>query len=179
MDGQVFGEYQGTVNMQLPTIFSISCSASVLLVILMVLTGCEDLDKKTTATSSQPVNTTTTAKPTTPATIPPEKIELFDGVMRRSNDRVVTGDLMRPLWIVSGRIRNYSGEDLAHLQLQIHIFQRRNEGNGTLRDEASLDFETDIPAGTVGAFSRQVQLLPPQNAWDWDWVVIEARAKTR
>jgi hypothetical protein len=52
-------------------------------------------------------------------------------------------------------------------------------GTGTLQDEANLDLEIDIPAGGVGSFSRQVQLLPPQNAWDWDWVVIEARAKTR
>jgi hypothetical protein len=151
----------------------------IFVLLLVLLIGCDDVDK-TTSTDPQPVTSSAPATPTTPApaTIPQEQIELFDGSMARSNERILTGDL-RPLWIVSGRIRNYSGEDLAHLRLQVHIFERRNEGNGTLRDEANLDLETDIPAGGVGSFSRQVQLLPPPKAWDWDWVVVEARTKTR
>jgi hypothetical protein len=153
------------VNTRQPRTFSVLGSAIVLLSVVLI--GCEDVGK-TNSTDSQSVTSSapTPTKPA-PATIPQEQIELFDGSMVRSNERILTGDL-RPLWIVSGRIRNHSGEDIAHLRLQIQIFERQNEGNGTLRDVANLDFETDIPAGVVGSFSRQVQLLPPQKAWDWN-----------
>jgi len=146
----------------------------IVLLLVLVLCGCDHLDKNATVTGSAPASSTALAKAIAPpAAIPAEQIEMFDMVMQRSDARVLTGDL-RPFWIVSGRIRNNSGEHLSKLQLRIYIKARGNTEE--VQDEANLHLEADVSPGGVGSFSRNIQILPPQKAWDWTYEVVEARS---
>ncbi len=153
---------------------SIVC-ATILLLISLPFNGCDSLDKNTRTTSPEPQSLTAPKKPPTPASISPEQIELFDVTMQRLDQTALAGDL-RPFWKVSGRIRNNSREYLGSLLLRIYVTER---GRTQIQDEANLHLETDISAGSVGSFSRQIQLLPPQKAWSWTYEVVEAHAKAQ
>ena len=155
-----------------PAILRFVCSAIVLLMSLLFI-GCDYVDKNTN-TNPAPQPSTPPTQAAVPVKIPVQQIELFDASMRRSNQIALSGDL-RPYWIVSGHIRNNSGEYLSDLQLRVYIHVR---GSTEAQDEANLHIETDISPGSVGSFSREIQILPPQKAWDWSYEVVEARAKS-
>jgi len=141
---------------------------------MLLGSGCDTAQRDNASTKSEPAPTSTTeTKRTEAAEIWPKQIEVFDASMRRSDTRMMTGDL-RPIWVVSGRIKNNSPQQLAEVLLRITVVKR-----GTVEpvDEADLRLDTDIAPLGVSSFSRNVQLLPPQQAWEWDLEVIKGRAK--
>jgi hypothetical protein len=144
--------------------------AILLVVLIRAWGGCDYLDKKTTIGPESPASSK--AQPAAP--IPVDQVELFDTVMQHSDERMLTGDL-RPVWIVSGRIRNNSMEYLGELHLRIHITPRGSTDE--VLDEANLVIETDISPGSAESVSRKIQILPPQKAWEWTYEVVDARTE--
>lgn len=108
-----------------------------------------------------------------PAVVDPNSIYLFDGNMERSSAFRLEGDL-RPLWIVSGRIRNDSATELKSVTVKISIISSASSNE---LDTAQLTVDSDIPPGSVVSFKRGVQLLPPSSGWRWSWTVTEAVPK--
>jgi hypothetical protein len=141
---------------------------------MLTLGGCDDLASNSRATKPQAPSPTASVQPISPPTISPSQLELFDGSLQRLAERALTGDL-RPFWLVSGRIRNNSSKMLSEVRIRIYINLRGKPGD--VEDEAVIDIPTDISPASVGSFSRKIQLLPPQEAWEWDWTVDDARVK--
>lgn len=144
-----------------------------LVLIFLQSSSCDYLDKNTTTTN--PESQTLPQKPPKAPAIAPEQIELFDTVMQRLDERALTGDL-RPFWKISGRIRNNSDQRLGGLLLRVYVIER---GGTEIQDEVNLRLETDISSRSVGSFSRQIQLLPPQKPWSWNYEIVEAHVKER
>jgi len=116
--------------------------------------------------------------PAAPPAIKPFMIYPFDMTMRRSSAFRIDGDL-RPIWNVSGRIRNNSDVDVKSVSIRIEVTQKAIDklGNATnsVVDSATLVIDMDIPADSVGSFSRTIQLMPPPDAkWTWNYDVIKA-----
>ena len=93
--------------------------------------------------------------------------------MVRSKTFRLDGDL-RPFWIVSGRIRNHSALELRNVTFKISINSRATSSEV---DTANLAIDTDILPGSIGSFSREIQILPPNGGWDWSYAVIRAVPK--
>ncbi len=118
--------------------------------------------------------------PVAPPAIKPFMIYPFDMTMRRSDAFRIDGDL-RPIWIVSGRIRNNSEVEVKSISIRIEVTHKAidklgNSTNGVV-DATTLIINMDIPADSVGSFSRTVQLMPPAGSWDWNYDVIKAEPK--
>jgi hypothetical protein len=139
------------------------------LAVLLFIFGCDQFQD--TSKTATPAPVPVENKP--PATINPELVELFDGVMQRSTAIQLSGDL-RPIWIVSGRIRNNSFSELASVSIQINITSR---STSETVDGAVLVVDTDIPSGSVGSFSREVHILPPNGGFDWTYEITKAVPK--
>jgi hypothetical protein len=154
---------------------AINCSMLPLLMVL-VLVGCDESLRPATKQPEPVTATPSSPKPTEPLPIAVDEIELFDGMAHPSEERALTGDL-RPVWIVSGRIRNSSSKELGGLRVRFFVTARGKPEE--IEDETILDFPTDILPSSVGSFSRKIQLLPPRGAYDWDWKVIDAYQKAR
>jgi hypothetical protein len=135
--------------------------------ILCVLVACGPVQD--TAPKSIPANT---AK-ATPTTINPQLIELVDGKMERSKAFRIDGDL-RPIWTVSGRIKNWSPWDIKSVTIRIDISSR---GSSQVVDQATLQIDADIPSESIGSFSREIQILPPNTAWQWSYEVVNVVPK--
>jgi hypothetical protein len=111
-----------------------------------------------------------------------KKIYLRDLELRRSDTRAITGDL-RPYYVVSGRIQNYTGETLGGVAIRI-LVESRGSLDSTSRDynehwllfdQADISIKGPIPDLSTKGFSQQVQLLPPTGEpWTWEADVIEA-----
>ncbi len=119
-------------------------------------------------------------KVTTPPlpALAPSKIKTFmiypfDLVMRRSNAFRIDGDL-RPIWIVSGRIRNNSDVEVKSVSIRIQITSKTKDEDKVV-DATTLTIDTDIPPDSVSSFSRTVQLMPPNTEWNWNYDVINAK----
>jgi hypothetical protein len=114
-----------------------------------------------------------TAEIKTPAKIDTDLIGTFDMTMKRSTAFRMDGDL-RPIWIVSGRIRNLSDVEVKSVSIRIEIDLK---GEPTSVDSTILTVDTEIQPHSVGSFSRSIQLMPPDKAWEWDYNVVKAVAK--
>ncbi len=108
-----------------------------------------------------------------PATIDPLLIELVEGNMRRSTAFRIDGDL-RPVWTVSGRIRNHSSSELKSVSLKIQI---QAKSTADVVDENVLVVDTEIPPGSISSFSRDIQIMPPDIPWAWNYHAVKAIAK--
>ena len=93
--------------------------------------------------------------------------------MERSKSFRIDGDL-RPIWIVSGRITNYSPDELKSVTIQIEILKKSDQSSV---DQASITVDADIPSVATVGFSREVQLLPPDVPWNWSYFVTKAAPK--
>jgi hypothetical protein len=134
---------------------------------LLLIVGCgpvEDTPPKPVPTKEASVS---------PATINPQLIELVDRKMQRSKTFRLDGDL-RPFWIVSGRINNYSPVELKSVTIRIDVTSR---ASSQVVDQATLQIDTEIPSGSIGSFSREIQILPPDTGWDWSYDVVKVVPK--
>lgn len=93
--------------------------------------------------------------------------------MDRSKAFRLDGDL-RPIWVVSGRIRNNSETAVKSVSIAVRIYSKPSL---TLMDESILTIDIDIVPHAVGSFSRDVQLLPPNTPWGWGWDIVKAIPK--
>jgi hypothetical protein len=93
--------------------------------------------------------------------------------MQRSAAIQLSGDL-RPIWIVSGRIRNNSPAEISSVTIEINIVPRTDP---LPVDSATLVIETDLPPDAVGSFSREIHILPPKGGWDFTYSVTKALPK--
>lgn len=126
---------------------------------LLFANGCNrvpDQDKTPAAQDTTKASQLTTA-------IEPYRIDLFDMVMARSRAYKVSGDL-RPIWIVSGRLRNNTALAIGHVRLHISLIDKRTNSEV---DGSDLDLVTNIRPWSVGSFSQEVQVLPPNKPWYW------------
>ena len=117
-----------------------------------------------------PADNQTATKTSVPVVVDPDLISLSDGNMDRSTAFRIDGDL-RPLWIVSGRIRNNSATELRSVILKISIISK---ASSIELDTAQLTVDADFPPDSAVSFKRTVQLLPPSSGWGWTWSVVKA-----
>jgi len=136
------------------------------LVVLCAL-GCDQLQE------TQKAATPTKAEIKMPVPIDSDLIDPFDMTMKRSTAFRMDGDL-RPIWIVSGRIRNRSDVEVKSVSIHIEIDLK---GTYTSVDSTVLTLETEIQPHSVGSFSRSIQLMPPNDAWEWKYDVVKAIPK--
>ena len=134
------------------------------------------------------------ARDTTPQESPPPKaaeqyidlndIKLSDLEMRPSGTRVLTGDV-RPYYLVSGRVENYTGRTLSSVTIHIFVQSRGSpyakdpnyKKDWQIFDQTDMQIDGPIPELTSG-FSRDVQLLPPKKQnWTWEADVVAAKAE--
>jgi len=113
--------------------------------------------------------------PPAAATVAPPAIKSymiypFDMTMRRSSAFRIDGDL-RPIWNISGRIRNNSDVEVKSISIRIQVTEKATE---KVVDAAMLVIDTDIPPDSVSSFSRTVQLMPPDTQWNWNYDVVKA-----
>jgi hypothetical protein len=108
-----------------------------------------------------------------PTSIDLSLIEPFDLKLQRSKAFRMDGDL-RPIWIVSGRIRNRSDVEIKSISLSFDI---STKSAYALVDTANITIDTDIEPHSVASFSREVQVLPPDSEWTWYWHVTKAVPK--
>lgn len=101
-------------------------------------------------------------------------IFIEDGVLHRSSTRSLSGDL-RPFWTVSGRLKNISLTDVQSVTLRIEIHKGTYEG--AVVDSADLVIDSLIPAGAMTSFSRDIQIMPPDGNWEWNYLVMKAVPK--
>lgn len=132
--------------------------------IVLVLSACDQFQD--TPKTSPPAPAVVKVAPV----VDVDQIGLTEGNIRKSPAISISGDL-RPTWIVSGRIRNHSAVDLQSVSVSVRIYSKASTN---LMDEAILKVDTNIPAHSVVSLSRNVQLLPPDDAWNWDWAVVKA-----
>src|ERR1039458_3639688 len=122
---------------------------------LLLIVGCGPVED----TPPKPVPTNGVSP--SHATINQQLIEFVDGKMQRRKTFRIDGDL-RPFWIVSGRINNYSPVELKSVTIRIDI---TSKVSSQVVDQATLQIDTDIPSGSIGSFSREIQILPPDTGW--------------
>lgn len=137
------------------------------LAVLLLVVGCDQFQDAAKAPPPAPVANSA------PATINPQLIEIFDGEMRKSSAFRLSGDL-RPIWIVSGRIRNNSSSELGHVTVRINV---TGKATSDQFDGATLKIDTDIPPGSVGSFTRDIQIMPPTVPWAWSYDIVKAVPK--
>ena len=152
------------------------CCGTVLMA--LVFSGCGQPNGNSEAITPETQASTTLPKPPTqtnkaPLTISVDQIQLTDMVME-GTDLVAVGDDRRPVWILSGRIKNNSSEYLSNLRLQIYF---KSRAGGAIPDVANLDLETTISPHSVGAFSTRIQMRSPQKGSALYSEVVEARAR--
>lgn len=140
-----------------------------LLAVLLPVSACDQLKETPKETLQAP----TPAVSQAPTVINPQLVDLVDGTLRRSSGFKMSGDL-RPIWIVSGRIENFSPVELKSVSIKIEM---GSKSPPKIVDDAVLVVDTDILPGDIGSFSRDIQLLPPDTAWEWSWSVIKAVPK--
>jgi hypothetical protein len=98
------------------------------------------------------------------------EVEILDAAMSRSSDRIVSSPThdLRPLYPVTGRIRNNSTFTARSLRVRISVLDTTmKEVDGT-----ELDIKTPIPPGSVRAFDQQIQIMPPGGKWTWNYDVV-------
>jgi hypothetical protein len=139
------------------------------LTILIPMIGCDQMQD----TPKAPTPTPAPSMAVVPPTIDRALVKLFDPKIERSKAFRIDGDL-RPIWIVSGRIRNLSDIDIKSVSISVRVESR---SPFALLDESILTIDTDIPAHSITSFSRDVQLLPPNVPWQWAWSVDKAVPK--
>jgi len=116
----------------------------------------------------------TTARPTPAPSLlsdPSNQLELFDLTMVKSSAYRLSGDL-RPIYIVSGRIKNATGFTVKDVQIQVHIIRK---AGGLEVDSSRLTVGTPIPALETISFRQEIQIQPSQSAWEWTYEPIEAK----
>jgi muconolactone delta-isomerase len=138
------------------------------LAILISIIGCDQVQDTPKAPMPAP------AMAVVPATIDRDLVKLSDPKIERSKAFRIDGDL-RPIWIVSGRIRNLSDIDIKSVSISVRVESRPPHFD--LLDESILKIDVDIPAHSIASFSRDVQLLPPSIPWQWAWSVEKAVPK--
>jgi hypothetical protein len=111
------------------------------------------------------------AAPVAPPALKTYMIYPFDMTMRRSSAFRIDGDL-RPIWNVSGRIRNNSDVEVKSVSIRIQVTEKATD---RVVDAATLVIDISIPPDSVGSFSRTVQLMPPETQWNWNYDVINAK----
>ena len=134
---------------------------------LLLLSGCDMFQD---APKSPPPAAKVIASP---PTVSPFFIDVVEGKLQRSSAFRIDGDL-RPVWIVTGRVRNLSDVEIKSFSLKIDILSKPSSD---LVDEAILVVDTDILPGAVGSFSREIQILPPKTPWEWTCDPIKAVPK--
>ena len=110
------------------------------------------------------------AAPVAVPTIKPYMIYPFDMTMQRSKVFRTDGDL-RPFWLISGRIENNSDVEVKKVSIRIQVTDKATD---RVVDTATLVIDIEIPSGSVGSFSRSIQLMPPNGQWGWNYDVINA-----
>jgi hypothetical protein len=91
-----------------------------------------------------------------------------------SSDKIVsspTADL-RPVWVVSGRVRNVCQTDLSDLSFRIEVSRKKT---GELLDTAEILLKGTAFASTTRGFVQNVQLRIPSPDWTWDMTPERAR----
>ena len=146
----------------------ITLKSGFLAAVLVLTFGCDQFRDAPPSSPAQVVN-----KAPVPVTIDPSSLELFDGEMRKSTAFRLSGDL-RPIWIVSGRIRNNSSSEVGSVTIRISINATSTQDQF---DGATLAIDTDIPPGSVGSFSREIQIMPPAVPWGWSYDIVKVTAK--
>ena len=120
-----------------------------------------------------PVPSLPTKKADITSFVPISAVDLLDGQMERANMVPVSGDL-RPVWTVQGRVHNGSAAVIANLTVRVTMFDSLDNAV----DSANIELKGEIGPGTVQAFSRQVQLLPPKNGkFNWSWEVVDVKPR--
>jgi hypothetical protein len=134
---------------------------------LLFVLGCDQLQDAPKTPPVVPI------KVLPPVTINPDLIDVFDGRVQRSKAFRIDGDL-RPIWIVTGRIRNHSDKEIKSVTLRIDITPK---STAQVVDETTLTIDIDILPYAVGSFSRDIQMMPPNTDWDWTYGVINVDPK--
>ncbi len=104
-------------------------------------------------------------------TDPSTQLDLFDLVMVKSPEIPLNGDL-RPIWTVSGRIRNLTTFSIKGVQIQVHILYKSNSLEA---DSARFEVNTPIPPLETIAFKQDIQVQPPKEKWGWTYDVVGAK----
>ncbi len=93
----------------------------------------------------------------------------------RSSTFRTSGDL-RPFWIVRGRIVNHYDRDLESATVRLFFYQKGGEKKHEDTIETAVFEVTDIPAGEARGFSRDVQLMIPDD-FDFTWTIWSATVR--
>jgi hypothetical protein len=142
----------------------------------MAFVACEShpSSNKETAQPSQPIKSEE-SKQISPdsaefSTTLRQLVELQGMVMTRSEDRIISGKDLRPLYLVEGRINNRSNRDITEVSIRISILKGDNEVDG-----CDISIESLVPAGAVRSFRKQIQVVPPKSGMKWTYEVTEVR----
>ena len=145
-----------------------------IVLLLLLGSGC-DADKSAFGMSTDPPAWTPPPRPPIRETpqISTDQIHLSHVEIQRTNWIGLTDD-PRPVWIVSGHIRNDSDKCLDGLQL--HFFFKNGKSK-VRRADTYLDLENFVSPSSEDSFSSRIQLPPPRKGWDLYSEVVEARAR--
>ena len=91
-----------------------------------------------------------------------------------STTRTLSGDL-RPLWVVSGRIRSTYPMDLKKVRIKIVAYEKNQPDN--ILDTAEFDVE-NIPSSETKGFRVEIPLLVKHQEFEFKWFVENARIAT-
>ena len=102
------------------------------------------------------------------------EVSQTDTWMVKSKDQIISspsGDL-RPVWTISGRVRNSCPSDFSDLILRVEAFRKNTD--------EQLDSAEVVLHGTTSAFStrgfvQNVQLRIPRPDYDWNMTPVGAR----
>jgi hypothetical protein len=146
-----------------------SCLKSAIpLLVLFSMVGCDQFHDPPNSSPPAPVTVITT-----PVTISPFLIDVTEAKIRRSTAFRLDGDL-RPVWTVTGRLRNLSSIEIKSVSLKIGIFKK---SDSEVVDEAILVIDMDLLPSGIGSFSRDIQILPPESPWGWSCEPIKVIQK--
>lgn len=165
------------LSIPLPSSSRITIAFCLLAIVLslLVLGGC-DADKSAFGMSTDPPAWTPPPRPpiVEKPIISPDQIHLSHVEIQRTNWIGLTDD-PRPVWIVSGHIRNDSDKCLDGLQL--HFFFKNGKSK-VRRAETYLDLDNYVSPSGEDSFSSRIQLPPPKKGWDLYSEVVEAHARS-
>jgi hypothetical protein len=104
---------------------------------------------------------------------PDKELEIFDTEMVLTNAIPTRAD-QRPVYKVSGRIRNHMMYPVDEVWLKIDLYDAIS---GTNADSALVKLENLGLEGndSVVSFSRTIQILPPKTTWGWRYDIVQAK----